>query len=148
MPLLLGHKAAKPRIGPPKPPAPWLIPLTLLGLTSCGPDETISGYATPDATYTLTELDGAPFPANATIRFPETGQVTGTAPCNQYNAAQTAPYPWFALGPIAATRRACTDLAAEQQFFEALATMTIAEVAGTTLILSHTDGGQMVFQSD
>jgi heat shock protein HslJ len=56
-----------------------------------------------------------------------------------------APYPWFEAGDIAVTRRACPDLAAETAFFDALADMTLAEVAGDALILSTPDGREMVF---
>lgn len=119
-----------------------------ISLSSCGPDETISGYASTGAVYRLQSLNNAPFPATANIAFPAQGRVTGTGPCNGYHADQTAPYPWFALGPIAATRRACPDLAAETDYFTALSQMTLAEVAGPVLILSNTDGGEMVFQSD
>jgi len=123
----------------------WL--LALLPLTGCA-DETISGYADPGATYRLSHVGDAAFSANATIAFPEKGTARGTAPCNTWSATQTAPYPWLALGPIARTERACPDLAAEQSFFDALSTMTLAEVQGTTLILSNDAGQEMVFTAD
>ena len=116
-------------------------------VTAASKDETISGYATPGVTWTLTELGGAPYPARATLTFPEEGQVAGEAPCNGYSATQTAPYPWFEAGPIAATKRACPDLPAEAAFFDALAHVTLAEVAGEVLILSTEDGFEMVFQA-
>lgn len=47
-----------------------------------------------------------------------------------------APYPWIELGPIAVTRRACPELAMEQQFFSALGRVSLAEVNGSVLILS------------
>ena len=50
-------------------------------------------------------------------------------------------------GPIRSTRRACDSLQTEQQFLSALRTMTIAELLGDTLILSNTDGAEMVFRS-
>ena len=111
-------------------------------------DETISGYADPTATYRLVELNGARFPANATISFPEPGQARGQAPCNTWFATQSAPYPWIDLGPIAATKRACADLNAEQAFFEALSQASLAEVSGTFLILTQEDGQEMVFQAN
>ncbi|MDU8943911.1 META domain-containing protein [Ovoidimarina sediminis] len=119
-----------------------------LGLTlaACAGDETISGYADRDATYLLSDLFGEPFDATATISFPEEGQIAGTGPCNAYSAAQSAPYPWFEPGPIAATRRACPDLSAEAAFLAALETMTLSEVTGDVLILSDEDGREMVFR--
>ena len=115
-------------------------------MASCGPDETISGYADPDATYVLTTVDDVVFEARATIAFAKEGQVTGSGPCNTFNATQSVPYPWFALGPIVSTRRACADLDLEGRYFTALTNMKFAEVVGDTLILSG-DGDQlMVFQ--
>ena len=95
--------------------------------------------------YALSELNGAAFPARATIGFPEEGKVVGDGPCNGYSAAQSAPYPWIALGPVAATKRACPDLEAEVAFFEALSRMTLIEVSGSALILSNDDGESLVF---
>lgn len=116
-------------------------------MKASGRDETISGYADPDVTWTLIELGGAPFKARATISFPEEGRIAGEAPCNSYRATQSAPYPWFEAGAIAATRRACPELAAEAAFFDALARVTLAEVAGEVLILSAEDGFEMVFHA-
>ena len=114
-------------------------------LTTCGPDETISGFADPEARYRLTSLDGEGFIANAYIRFPEPGQVTGTGPCNSFSADQRVPYPWFELGPIATTRRACPDLAAEADYFAALSEMQFAEVFDQTLLLTNDAGREMLF---
>ena len=122
------------------------VPLLLFGLAACYGDETISGYADRDATYRLEELDGAPFDADATIAFPEQGRIAGAGPCNAYSAAQTAPYPWFDVQGIAATKRACAALDAETRFFAALAAMSLAEVQGDILILSDDSGRDMVFR--
>jgi heat shock protein HslJ len=119
-----------------------LIPLAL---TACKYDESISGYTDAGATWTLVELDGKPFTTRATIAFPAKGKVTGQAPCNTYASTQTVPLPWFKLGPIMSTKMACADLAAEQQFFDALAAMTLAETLGNTMILTSDDGREMVF---
>lgn len=110
-------------------------------------DETISGYADPAATYHLEEMNGAPFAATATIAFPREGEVIGSGPCNRFSASQSAPYPWFALGPVAATRRACPELALETEVFSLLSKLTLVEVAGPVLILSNTDGDMMVFRA-
>ena len=123
----------------------WIVFLSLL-TASCA-DETISGFADSDAVYHLNELNGAPFTARATITFPEPGRAAGDGPCNSWSAAQTVPYPWIELGPIAATRRACPELEAEARFFDALGRMTLAEVQGPVLILSNDEGQEMVFES-
>ncbi|MCG6883459.1 MAG: META domain-containing protein [Silicimonas sp.] len=124
--------------------AVFLLPFLSIGCA----DETISGYANPDATYRLTELSGTPFEALATISFPEEGRAAGQAPCNAWSAEQAVPYPWISLGPIAATRRACPELAKEQAFFEALGRVTLAEVQGGVLILSDDHGVVMVFEAE
>ena len=129
-------------------PLRWAALVAIIPALSACADETISGYADPDATYVLTEISGTAFPARATIAFHAKGEVVGTAPCNNYSASQSAPYPWLDLGPIAVTRRACPDLDAEGRFFAALETMTLAEVQGAVLILSSEDGKEMVFQAE
>jgi len=121
-----------------------LIPLAL---SACKYDESISGYTDANATWTLIDLDGKPFNARATIAFPSKGKVTGQAPCNTFVSTQTVPLPWFKLGPIMSTKMACPDLVAEQQFFEGLGAMTLAETSGNTMILSTDGGREMVFRS-
>lgn len=111
-------------------------------------DETITGYGGADAVWRLTELDGAPFTASATLEFGEDGAVFGQAPCNRFTALQSVPYPWIEIGPIAATKMACPDLAAEGDFFGALEAMTLVEVSGPVMILSNDDRREMVFRAD
>lgn len=118
----------------------------ILGLAACA-DETVSGYAGTDAVWLLTEIDGKAADYTATLRFPRQGRVTGSGPCNTFGAAQTAPYPWFAPGPVEATERACPDLDGEQAFFAALEEMTLAEASGDVLILTDGAGRQMVFRA-
>ncbi len=122
-----------------------LAMFSLLSILGCA-DETVSGFADPDAVYRLQSIDGAEFSARATIRFPEEGKVSGDAPCNRYSATQSVPYPWFDPGPILATKRACPALAEESVFFAALGEMTLAEVQGEVLILSNDAGREMVFE--
>ena len=122
-----------------------LVLAVSLAFLSCI-DETVSGFADTGAVYRLIELDGQRFDAKATITFPEEGRISGVAPCNDWSATQGAPYPWFAPGPIAVTRRACPDLLAETRFLQSLSAMTLAEVQGNVLILSNEAGLEMVFE--
>lgn len=115
-------------------------------LNSCQKDETISGYAVPGAMYWVQTIGGEPFAARANITFPQPGQITGEAPCNQYEAKQTLPYPWFNIEALAATKRACPDLGLEAEFFKSLASMTLVEVSGSILLLSNDAGSEMVFR--
>lgn len=118
---------------------------TLALLLGCQADETVRAYGGADRVWILKELNGAPFPATATLTFPPDGGIAGNAPCNRYSAPMTAPYPWFDAGPIAATKKACPDLSSEQQFLEALQAVALSEVAGRTLILSNTEGLSLIF---
>ncbi len=119
-----------------------ILPLLILGCA----DETISGYADPNAVYELVEFNGEPVTSDATVTFPGEGRAEGNGPCNAWSASQTAPYPWIELGPIAATRRACSDLSFEGRFFEALTNVSLAEVSGPALVLSG-DEVEMVFRA-
>lgn len=121
------------------------IIFAFVGLTQCASDETLAGYGGADRVWTLTELDGVPFPAQANLTFPETGKIAGQAPCNRYFAEMKAPYPWFETGPIAATRMACPDLQAETDFLTALGEMTESEITGKVMILRDDAGREMVF---
>ena len=116
----------------------------LLVLGACAADETVSGYAGVCSNWALSPEAG--FGDRVTLSLPEPGRVAGQAPCNRYNAVQTAPYPWFELGPIASTRMACPDLQKETAFFAALGSMTISEVSGDVLILSNEAGERLTFQ--
>jgi heat shock protein HslJ len=122
--------------------------LLLAALTACALDETISGYADPAATYVLAEIDRIPVAARTTIRFPEEGRIIGDAPCNSFSADQTAPYPWFAPGPVAVTRIACPDLVEETRVLATLSEMTFAEVSGDVVILTNGAGREMVFRRE
>ena len=121
----------------------FAVALPLL-LGSCQ-DETLSGYVGETGKWQLVEVNGVPFSASATLDVREEGRVSGTARCSRYSAIQLAPYPWFELGPIISTKRACPELADEATFFAVLQSTTISEVSGDALSLSNDAGDQMVF---
>ena len=122
--------------------------LSFLPIAACQQDETLSGYAETDRIYVLQSLNGESFGPRATLVLQTGGTISGDGPCNSWRAEQSAPYPWWDVGPIAATRRACPELAAEQAYFDALGAMTLSEVSGDVLILSTTEGGEMVFRAE
>lgn len=126
----------------------YVLFLATFLLVFCGRDETAAAYGGADQTWILQEIDGQPFPASATLTFPETGQIAGEAPCNFYSGPMAAPYPWFEVGNLAVTRRACPDLAQETAFFEALSAMTEVEISGDVMILRSADGREMLFKAD
>ena len=107
----------------------------------------LTGYGAADQIWVLDSIDGVAFDARAELIFPEEGKISGRGPCNQFFGEQRAPYPWFDVGPLGATRMACPDLPAETMFFQALEAMTLSEVAGDILILSTDDGREMVFRA-
>lgn len=121
--------------------------LPVIALAGCFEDETVTGYGAANRTWVLESIDKTPFPARATLEFPEPGRIAGQAPCNRYSAEQSAPYPWFSAQKIAATRRACPELNSETRFLAALGDMTLSEVLEDTLILSTGDGREMVFKA-
>ncbi|CTQ50061.1 META domain-containing protein [Jannaschia donghaensis] len=111
------------------------------------PDETVSGYVEPTTVWHLTEIDGAPYTADATITFPKEGSVRGTGPCNTFTATQSVPVPWIRIRDIASTSMTCPDGEAEAAYFAALQDMELIEVALDLLLLSTPDGRQMVFEA-
>ncbi len=121
--------------------------LLLTALSACRKDETVRAYGGGDRTWTLKILNDAPFPATATLTFPKAGEIAGQGPCNRYFGAMTVPYPWFDAGPIGSTRMACPDMEAEGVFLAALEAATLSEVLGDVMILSNTDGLEMVFNA-
>lgn len=125
-----------------------LFALALLTfLAACQDDETLSGYVDRATLWQLRELDGAPFEGRATIEFPRKGKVAGQAPCISNSARQTAPYPYFTMSDITATRSACSALAQEADYLAALGEMIVAEINGPPLVLSNTEGREMVFEA-
>jgi heat shock protein HslJ len=120
--------------------------LVAFGVTACQADETISGYADPNATYQLTDLNGAAPKTEITINFPENGQLAGKASCNSYFGSQTKPLPWFETGPIASTKMACPFLEEETEYFQTLAGATLAEINQNTIILSNDTGPVLTYK--
>ena len=122
-----------------------ILTLPLMALFQCDKDETVAAYGAADQTWVLREIDGRPYEASALLRFPEEGRIAGNAPCNSYDGTLNAPYPWFEVQNLNATRAACAELEAEGFYFAALMAMTQSEVSGNVLILRNEDGHEMVF---
>lgn len=124
-----------------------ILAILLTALTACRKDETIRAYGGGDRTWALKILNDAPFPAKATLTFPKEGEIAGQGPCNRYFGAMTVPYPWFDAGPIGSTLMACPDLEVETIFLQALEAVTLSELLGDVMILSNTEGLEMVFNA-
>ncbi len=121
-----------------------LLLISTLLLSACAAETIFSQTDTSDV-WVLQRLNTEMVPAKITLTFPEKGQISGQAPCNQYSARQKAPLPWFEAGPIRATRRACDNLALEQSYFEALSNMTLIERKGKVLLLTNEKGQSLQF---
>ncbi|WP_372570427.1 META domain-containing protein [Ruegeria jejuensis] len=119
----------------------------LIAFGQCQSDESVAAYGASDATWVLESIAGEPVTASSTLTFPETGQIAGKAPCNSYSGTPEAPYPWFEVTGLSATRMACPELEAEGTYFAALMAMTQSEVSGDVLILRNDQGYEMVFRS-
>ena len=104
-------------------------------------------FGAPGTTWTLVELNGAPFTARATLSIDKDGRVSGQAPCNLFTSSNSVTDSNFDTGPIAATRMACPDLDAEAVFFAALNAMNTVDVQGDTLILRDDADGEMMFKA-
>lgn len=102
-------------------------------------------YGAGERSFVLQSVDGAAFAGTATIGFPTPGRVAGQAPCNSYSGALTVPYPWFELGPLAVTKRACLSEGGEAAFFQALLSMSLVRVEDGTLRLWNDSGREMIF---
>ncbi|WP_424832654.1 META domain-containing protein [Ruegeria sp.] len=124
-----------------------IMTLPLVALFQCAKDETVAAYGAADQTWVLQEIDGQPYGASALLRFPDEGKIAGNAPCNSYSGTLNAPYPWFEITDLAATRAACAGLEAEGVYFAALLSMTQSEVSGDVLILRNEDGHEMIFKA-
>ena len=83
-----------------------------------------------------------------TLAFSAEGRVGGSAGCNSFDAPFTAEGGKLAVGPIAATRKACAVpegvMEQEQRFLEALGKAASARLEAGRLELRSTDGSLLV----
>lgn len=103
------------------------------------PAKTLSGQ-----TWVLDSLGGEAIVNPVTATFAD-GQLTGVAPCNSFVGAYEGTGQPLRIGPLAATRRACPDLALEDRFLTALgqtaeasftaAQMELRDAAGQPLMV-------------
>lgn len=124
---------------------PYLTLVVLFFLAACQRDETVYSYGASGDDWILETLNGQPVAVPVTLALPKAGRLSGQGPCNQYSATQKAPYPWFEVGPLMSTKRACAALDFEATYFEALSKMTLSEVSGDVLILSNDEGSALEF---
>ena len=81
-----------------------------------------------------------------TAQFGADGQLSGNGGCNDYTAQFSAAKGTIAIGPAAATRKACEQPVMDQeaQYFTALGKADTYEIQGTTLTLRDSSGAMQV----
>lgn len=130
--------------------------LGLVGLAFAGcASQTSTGQTAPASTpaaatpgpaaligtaWRLADLGGQPaLPSvEATLEFPEEGKVAGRASCNRFFGTVEISGASIQFGPLAATKMACLDDAAnaqEKKYLEALAAAERFEFDGPALLL-------------
>ncbi len=77
------------------------------------------------------------------------GRVSGTAPCNTYNAEFTVDGDRVEVGPIATTRMACEPATneAETDYLKALERVDTVAADGDRLTLTGSDGVELIFDA-
>lgn len=101
-----------------------------------------------DRVWQLASLDGAAFTAPATLKLDASGNlVSGSAPCNTWSGrVVTDPFPAWAIREVTKTEKACSEMAAEKEFFAGLARATHMAVSTESLTLSDLTGYTMEFR--
>ncbi len=119
-----------------------LLPLALM---ACVDEKPTEQPADKPYFWKLVSIDGVDFAANATMAFKD-DRVSGQAPCNAWSGdVISTPFPERNIRNVVATKMACEDLAAEQQFFAAMAAMTHSSVGFGHLELVDQKGREMKF---
>ncbi|MEM9715524.1 MAG: META domain-containing protein [Pseudomonadota bacterium] len=108
----------------------------ILAMAGCQKDETIAGFTTPDTVWNLELINDTPVEPVFTIQFAEDGRTFGQADCNRFTSVQSAPYPWFDLGPIAVTKALCLNNQDEGRYILALDAAETVEIAGDVLLIT------------
>ena len=130
-----------------KPPhfGPLVLSLWAL-LSGCQVDPTAALDSVTGPVWVVQTLDGAAFPAAATLRFSPDGRVSGKAPCNRYFGAVKFTGPDVTIGPLASTKMSCEVLEDETRYLLALAAMTQVETSLGLLILRDASGRELTFK--
>ena len=101
-----------------------ILPLVLAAGCASQPPATTEARAVQSpavdlagTSWKLEDVGGTPALATveATLEFPETGKVSGRASCNRFMGSVEISGPSIKFGPLAATKMACIDDAANAQ---------------------------------
>lgn len=115
-------------------------------LSGCQVDPTAALDSVTGPVWVVQTLDGAAFPAAATLRFSPDGRVSGKAPCNRYFGAVKFTGSDLSIGPLASTKMACDALEDETRYLLALAAMTELKLSRNQLILRDASGRELTFK--
>ena len=124
---------------------PLLFSLWAL-ICGCQVDPTAAWDSVTGPVWVVQTLDGAAFPAAATLRFSPGGRVSGKAPCNRYFGAVKFTSSDLSIGPLGSTRIACEALDEETRYLLALAAMTELKLLRDQLILRDALGRESTFK--
>lgn len=124
-------------------PRPMTVSLTADGrtLNGCGgaPAALLAGEE-----WTVTEIAGVAVPAGepVTLKFEETGHLSGQAPCNRYMGGFSIGGEGVTLGPLGSTMMACGDdaMQRERAFFDLMAKVNRFDIEDGALVLHASDG--------
>jgi heat shock protein HslJ len=98
--------------------------------------------------WALSDLDGNPPVAEATLQFDAEGRLAGTTGCNQYSGGYSAEGDTLAVGELISTKMACTAagvMEQETRFLGALGQAASYSIAGDTLTIEGASGARLVF---
>ena len=86
--------------------------------------------------WTLNSVDGQQVTYKVTLDNSTAGRIAGRAPCNTYFGRFDVADGKVTLGPIASTRMACADMAAETAYLQMLQAVDQIEETPGQLVLS------------
>lgn len=122
------------------------LPITLMALAPSDPTQAQeAAMFSAGTTWQVSAINGEDFEGTATLTFAEDGQISGKAVCNNYTGSLSGDAELFQIGPMAVTKMACPDMAAEDAFLKALGAMTKGEETDGILTLRGTGDAEMTF---
>jgi heat shock protein HslJ len=125
-----------------------LVALVALGLAGCA-DAPPAPLSAPTPTtlegvyWRLDELAGEPQAAGVSLTF-DGDRLRGEGPCNRYFGGYLVEDDMLAVGAVAATRRACPNLALEQRYLASLTEVQTYRIEHGALTLFDREGAPLM----
>lgn len=98
--------------------------------------------------WVLSDLNGAPPVAEATLQFDGEGRLAGSTGCNRYSGGYSVEGATMAVGQLISTKMACMAdgaMTQEADFLGALGQAASYSIAGDTLTIEAADGASLTF---